>query len=268
MSGYYVTDMQGNTVSRTKIMNQARKIALDDILAHGCKRHELGKYCAKNGPLNGLWNKAVSEEHDAASGSSGPAPSADLLAALQPEDGVSFAVARRFRGKQAAALSAAKDQAVRALRQGKRMLVDEAPTTVHDAVTVQTAIVPPYARDADRSHELVVVGGIVACRLCGGTAGASPLAKSALRHACSRVVALGSRWRLKKLLGGKLVHPYKEWPDSIGAREDLRTVVPLRWCEVGGWGLPPTGLAAAPVHRMREAKAAGLRVEWDDGQDV
>ena len=251
MSMRFLTDMQGNTMARLKIWHHARKIAFDDFMAHSGRRNELGNYCAKNGPLNGVWYKAVSEEHDAASGSSGPAPSADLLAALQPEDGVSFAVARRFRGKQAAALSAAKDQAVRALRQGKRMLVDEAPTTVHDAVTVQTAIVPPYARDADRSHELVVVGGIVACRLCGGTAGASPLTKSALRKACSRVVALCRQWRLKKILGGKLAFPYKKWPDSIGAREDLRTVVPLRWCEVGGWGLPPTDLAAAPVPQRR-----------------
>ena len=56
-----MTDMQGNTVSRTKIWHHARKIALDDILATGCKRDELGTYCAKNGPLNGLWYKATME---------------------------------------------------------------------------------------------------------------------------------------------------------------------------------------------------------------
>ena len=56
-----MTDMQGNTVSRTKIWFHARKIALDDILATGCKRDELGTYCAKNGPLNGLWYKATME---------------------------------------------------------------------------------------------------------------------------------------------------------------------------------------------------------------
>ena len=56
-----MTDMQGNTVSRTKIWHHARKIALDDILAHGRKRDELGNYCAKNGPHNGLWYKATME---------------------------------------------------------------------------------------------------------------------------------------------------------------------------------------------------------------
>ena len=60
-SGYYATDMQGNTVPRTKIWHHARKIALDDILATGCKRDELGTYCAKNRPLNGLWYKATME---------------------------------------------------------------------------------------------------------------------------------------------------------------------------------------------------------------
>ena len=57
----FLTDMQGNTMARFTIWHHARKIALDDILAHGCKRDELGNYCAKNGPLNGLWYKATME---------------------------------------------------------------------------------------------------------------------------------------------------------------------------------------------------------------
>ena len=60
-SGNYVTDMQGNTVAPAKIWHHARKIALDGILAHGCKRDELGNDCAKNGPLNGLWYKSTME---------------------------------------------------------------------------------------------------------------------------------------------------------------------------------------------------------------
>ena len=45
-------DGQGHHLSEKYVtdMHHARKIALDDILAHGCKRHELGKYCAKNAP--------------------------------------------------------------------------------------------------------------------------------------------------------------------------------------------------------------------------
>ena len=70
ISETYVTDRQGNILAYDdyvkkyplpRIWHHARKIALDDILAHGCKRHELGKYCAKNGPLNGLWYKATME---------------------------------------------------------------------------------------------------------------------------------------------------------------------------------------------------------------
>ena len=61
VSGKFLTDMQGNTVARLTIWHHARKVALDGILAHGCKRDELGTYCAKNGPLNGLWYKATME---------------------------------------------------------------------------------------------------------------------------------------------------------------------------------------------------------------
>ena len=61
LSGRFLTDMQGNTMPRTKIWHHARKIDLDGILATSCKRDELGNYCAKNGPLNGLWYKATME---------------------------------------------------------------------------------------------------------------------------------------------------------------------------------------------------------------
>ena len=70
ISETYVTDRQGNILAYDdyvkkyplpRIWHHARQIALDDILAHGCKRDELGNYCAKNGPLNGLWYKATME---------------------------------------------------------------------------------------------------------------------------------------------------------------------------------------------------------------
>ena len=57
----FLTDMQGNTMARLSIWHHARKIAFDDFMAHGCRRNELGNYCAKNGPLNGLWYKATME---------------------------------------------------------------------------------------------------------------------------------------------------------------------------------------------------------------
>ena len=57
----FLTDMQGNTVAHMTIWNHAKNIAFADIMAHGCTRDELGKNCAKNGPLNGLWYKATME---------------------------------------------------------------------------------------------------------------------------------------------------------------------------------------------------------------
>lgn len=164
-------------------------------------------------------------------------PHPPTLAALEAQDWVSFTAAARARREHQRATAASRAAARAALQGGVRRLhvAARAPPPLIDVATAPRL---DAWQQAHASHALRLVGGFLVCADCGGYATPDVTSSRLLRGDCHESSVDGTRSRRNRLLAGRLPLDWTEeaWPDGLGARGSVRTVLSIGRCD-GKWEL-------------------------------
>ena len=86
---------------------------------------------------------------------------------------------------------------------------------------------PPWLSEADGSHQLRYIGGVILCEKCGSTGAAALDRSHRLRFSCRGSYPAGSAGRTRALLAGRLIGQYPVWPDLLAEPTDRRHVLRL-----------------------------------------